>query len=83
VARNLNGYKLIVEKSTVPATTAQWLKSTMARYRLATARQTLGSSSDEPRSSAAASFEVTSNPEFLREGRALEDFSHCTSRRPC
>src|SRR5262252_4271394 len=32
VARNLNGYKLIVEKSTVPAITAQWVKRTIARY---------------------------------------------------
>jgi UDPglucose 6-dehydrogenase len=83
VARNRNGYKLIVEKSTVHAITAQWLKSTIVRYRLATARETPGSSSDEPRSSAAASFEVTSNSEFLREGGALEDFLHCTIRRPC
>ena len=30
VARNLNGYKLIVEKSTVPAITAQWVKKTIS-----------------------------------------------------
>lgn len=33
VARNLNGYKLIVEKSTVPVQTACWLKVTLQRYR--------------------------------------------------
>jgi UDPglucose 6-dehydrogenase len=76
VARNLNKYKLIVEKSTVPAITAQWLKRTIARYRLGTAREAAGNSSDELGSSAGASFEVASNPEFLREGRALEDFFH-------
>jgi UDPglucose 6-dehydrogenase len=76
VARNLNGYKLIVEKSTVPAITAQWLKRTIVRYRLATAREAPGSSSDELSSNAATSFEVASNPEFLREGKALEDFFH-------
>jgi UDPglucose 6-dehydrogenase len=74
VARNRNGYKLIVEKSTVPAITAQWLKRTIVRYQLGTAREAAGNFSDEPRSSAAAGFEVASNPEFLREGKALEDF---------
>src|SRR5215470_5266456 len=32
VAQNLNGYKLIVEKSTVPAITSQWIKKTITRY---------------------------------------------------
>jgi UDPglucose 6-dehydrogenase len=33
VARNLNGYKVIVEKSTVPVQTAHWLQVTLRRYR--------------------------------------------------
>jgi UDPglucose 6-dehydrogenase len=64
VARNLNGYKLIVSKSTVPAITAQWLKKTIMRYRG-------GGSSALP-----LDLDVASNPEFLREGKALEDFFH-------
>ena len=81
VARNLNGYKLIVEKSTVPAITGQWLKRTISRYsngRSLTAdvastsdiRSTMGCGAG----SLPANFEVASNPEFLREGKALEDF---------
>jgi UDPglucose 6-dehydrogenase len=76
VARNLNGYKLIVEKSTVPAITAQWLKRTIVRYHPARARLTLGDAPSGQTSPAPPDFEVASNPDFLREGRALQDFFH-------
>jgi UDPglucose 6-dehydrogenase len=57
VARWANGYKLLVEKSTVPVQTGDRIKKTLAG---------LGA--------AAQQIEVASNPEFLREGSAIEDF---------
>ncbi len=73
VARNLNGYKLIVEKSTVPAITAQWLKRAIVRYHLGKAAAGSESKS-ELASPPLPEFDIASNPEFLREGKALEDF---------
>jgi UDPglucose 6-dehydrogenase len=75
VARNLNGYKLIVEKSTVPAITAKWLKRTIVRYSSGKSSGTAGESASGS-SSAAVEFDIASNPEFLREGRAVQDFFH-------
>jgi UDPglucose 6-dehydrogenase len=52
--------KLVIEKSTVPAQTGQELKRALAVY---------GRKSG-------IKFSVASNPEFLREGTAVEDFLH-------
>ena len=60
IAGNLDSYKLIVEKSTVPAGTAEKIIQTI---KLANG-------------SGCASFDVASNPEFLREGSAINDFLH-------
>ena len=57
VARNLNGYKLVVEKSTVPVQTGRKIEETIARYKKTD-----------------AVCDVASNPEFLREGKAVSDF---------
>ena len=65
IARNLNGYKLIVEKSTVPAITAQWIKKTVARL-----------AKLDPTDKLHPEFDVASNPEFLQEGRAIENIFH-------
>ena len=75
IARNLNGYKLVVEKSTVPVMTAQRIKRTVELY----ARQGVREEGDGERipqgkSTAAIGFEVASNPEFLQEGKALQNF---------
>jgi UDPglucose 6-dehydrogenase len=56
-ARHATGPAVVVEKSTVPAGTAEWLRRTLA----------------VERPDLAGLLEVVSNPEFLREGTAVED----------
>ena len=68
IAQNLNGYKLIVEKSTVPAITAQWIKRTISRYARTGTRRANPEAPATP-----LHFDVASNPEFLREGMAIEN----------
>lgn len=60
IGRNLNGFKVVVDKSTVPVHTAAEV-----RRLIAVEAVRVGLSPD---------FEVVSNPEFLREGIALKDF---------
>jgi len=60
IATEARGPKLVIEKSTVPAQTGQQLKRALTVYGR----------------NAAVAFRVASNPEFLREGTAVEDFLH-------
>ncbi len=59
IARHISGYKVIVEKSTVPVYTNEWIRRVIERN---------GVNRE--------AFDVVSNPEFLREGTAVEDFLH-------
>ncbi|GEK74014.1 MULTISPECIES: UDP-glucose dehydrogenase family protein [Halomonas] len=61
IATHMTEYRIIVDKSTVPVGTASKVERTVAA--------TL-----EARG-AAIEFDVCSNPEFLKEGAAIEDFS--------
>ncbi len=53
----INSYKVVVEKSTVPVYTSDWVRKIILRN-----------------AAAPDSFDIASNPEFLREGTAVTDF---------
>ncbi|MBI5150696.1 MAG: UDP-glucose/GDP-mannose dehydrogenase family protein [Candidatus Omnitrophica bacterium] len=65
IARAMDSYKLIVEKSTVPADTGQRIKRTI--------RMNLPGKFCKG-NDVTLDFDVASNPEFLREGCAVADF---------
>jgi len=54
VGEAMNGYKVVVIKSTVPVGTSDMVRSVISEY------------TDQP-------FDMVSNPEFLKEGAAVED----------
>lgn len=57
IAKNMDGYKVIVTKSTVPVGTGKLISKIIEKNQVEK-----------------SCFDVVSNPEFLREGSALEDF---------
>lgn len=67
IAQNMTSYKLIVEKSTVPAETGKKIRRTIALNLPRKYRQGQKVLLD---------FDVASNPEFLKEGSAINDFMH-------
>ncbi len=72
ISGGINDYKVVVEKSTVPVYTSDWVRRIILR------------NGTDPEL-----FDVSSNPEFLREGTAVTDFLFpdrivigCDSDRP-
>ena len=57
IAKSMNGYKVIVNKSTVPVGTAEKVRQVV-------------------KSNTCYDFDIVSNPEFLKQGNAVEDFLH-------
>lgn len=57
IAKNLNNYKVVVTKSTVPVGTGERIRNIIEKHKCEDCE-----------------FSVVSNPEFLREGSAVNDF---------
>ncbi len=60
IAQNMNSYKVIVNKSTVPVGTCRKVKNEITKILEARNKE--------------VDFDVVSNPEFLREGSSIADF---------
>jgi UDPglucose 6-dehydrogenase len=63
IGRYMSDFKVVVDKSTVPVGTADKVATTIQ------------AELDARFSSAAPTFSIVSNPEFLKEGAAIEDFT--------
>ena len=61
IGRHMREYKVVVDKSTVPVGTADRVRTTVANKLAARGE--------------AIDFDVCANPEFLKEGAAIEDFT--------
>lgn len=66
IAQHINEYKVIVTKSTVPVGTGKRIEKVIS--------EGLKKRKQKDRDSDPISFDIVSNPEFLREGAAIDDF---------
>lgn len=62
ISKYMNGYKIIVDKSTVPVGTGKLVKKVIKE--------------GLKKRNINYNFDIVSNPEFLREGAAIRDFTH-------
>ena len=60
IADNMNDYRIVIDKSTVPVGTADKVKETILQV--------------QAKRGVEIDFDVVSNPEFLKEGAAINDF---------
>ena len=71
IGRYMNGFKVVVDKSTVPVGTADKVRAVMKEE---LARREIAFSASVAPGAGGVGFSVVSNPEFLKEGAAVEDF---------
>ena len=82
IAASINEYKVIVNKSTVPIGTARKIKEIINQNQSVIAREQSDRSNPNLNRRTGVSpvypipFDIVSNPEFLREGSAVYDFTH-------
>jgi len=66
IGKFINSYKIVINKSTVPVGTAERVRELI--------KEELSKRTNEDLAEENSEFDVVSNPEFLKEGAAVEDF---------
>jgi UDPglucose 6-dehydrogenase len=72
IGQHLTGFKTVADKSTVPVGTAERVSDAIAEE---LAKRGFSASAEERLRLGQPDYTVISNPEFLKEGAAIEDFS--------